>query len=294
MASATHVDSWSGTDVRVSEIERALAELRRADLHDDVPDLRTSVMTHLAWVPKDWVEAATKTLEGLGERHPSRTILLLADPDAEQDGIDAEVFVRCFAYPGLEQLVSTEVIQLHLRGKRTEVPASIVTPLLLHDLPVFLRWRGLPDFRGASFEQLVEVVDRLIVDSTEWPGLPAPYARLAEFFDRTAVSDIAWARTERWRRQLATLWPGIEDVRQLRITGTAAQAHLLAGWLRSRLGRREITLEHEPGERLVGVEVDGEPTPFPPGDAPPPSELLSDELDRYGRDPVYEAAVRAA
>jgi glucose-6-phosphate dehydrogenase assembly protein OpcA len=277
----------------VSEIEQALAELRRAELHDNVPDLRTSVMTHLAWVPEEWVEAATHTLEGLAERHPSRTILLFADASADDDGIDAEVSVRCFAMPGLEQLVSTEVIQLRLRGDRVRAPASIVEPLLLHDLPVFLRWRGLPPFGEEPFEQLVGVIDRLIVDSTEWPGLPAPYARLAEVFERVAASDIAWARTERWRRQLATLWPGIADVRRLRVTGTAAQAHLLAGWLRSRLDRREIELEHEPDDSLRGVEVDGEPAPFPPGDPPHPSELLSEELDRFGRDRSYEGAVRA-
>ena len=276
----------------VSEIEHALAELRRAELHDDVPDLRTSVMTHIAWVPPEWVEAALHTLEGLAERHPSRTILLLADPDAD-DGLDADVSVECFTMPGLEALVSTEVIRLRLRGRRVDAPASIVEPLLLHDLPVFLRWRGLPAFGREPFAQLVDVVDRLVVDSTEWPGLPAPYARLAEIFDRVAASDIAWARTERWRRQLATLWPAIADVRRIRVTGTAAQAHLLAGWLRSRLGRPEIEVEHEEDERLRGVEVDGEPAPFPPGDSPHPSELLSEELDRFGRDRIYEEAVAA-
>ena len=276
----------------VSEIVRALSELRGADLHDDVPDLRTSVMTHIAWVPEEWVEAALHTLEGLRERHPSRTILLLADPEAD-DGIDAEVSVECFTMPGLERLVSTEVVRLRLRGGRVRAPSSIVEPLLLHDLPAFLRWRGLPDFGSQPFEQLVEAVDRLIVDSTEWPDLPRPYARLVEFFDRSAVSDIAWARTERWRRQLATLWPAIANVRLLRVTGTPAQAHLLVGWLRSRLGRGDIELEHEAADRLRGVEVDGEPTPFPPGDRPHPSELLSDELDRFGRDRIYEAAVRA-
>ena len=34
--------------------------------------------------------------------------------------------------------------------------------------------------------------------------------------------------------------------------------------------------------------------PFPPGDPPIPSDVLSDELDRFSRDPVYEAAVLAA
>jgi glucose-6-phosphate dehydrogenase assembly protein OpcA len=206
------------------------------------------------------------------------------------------VAIRCFALrgDGVGQVCS-EVIELRLRGRRSRAPASIVEPLLLPDLPVFLRWRGLPPFAGDEFEQLADVVDRLIVDSTEWNAeVPRAYGDLVSFFDRTAVSDIAWARTERWRAQLAALWPGIADVRTIRVTGTAAQAHLLAGWLRSRLGRPEITVEHEPADRLEGVAVDGEPAPFPPGDPPEPSDMLSDELDRFGRDRIYEAAVRAA
>jgi hypothetical protein len=107
------------------------------------------------------------------------------------------------------------------------------------------------------------------------------------------VSDIAWARTSRWRPMLASLWPGIADVRKIKVTGTAAQAYLLAGWLSSRLGR-EIELEHEAAEKLVGVDVDGEPAPFPPGDRPDPADLLSDELERLSRDRVYEEAARAA
>jgi glucose-6-phosphate dehydrogenase assembly protein OpcA len=107
------------------------------------------------------------------------------------------------------------------------------------------------------------------------------------------VSDIAWARTSRWRAQLASLWPEIADVRSLQVTGTAAQAHLLAGWLRSRLGH-EVELEHRQSDRLVGVELDGKAAPFPSGDAPDPADLLSDELERFGRDRVYEHAARAA
>ena len=118
--------------------------------------------------------------------------------------------------------------------------------------------------------------------------------RLVEIFDRVAVSDIAWTRTSRWRRQLASLWPGIADVRCLRVTATPAQAHLLAGWLRSRLERPDIELEIVASDRLVEVRVDGEPAPFPPGEPPAPSDLLSDELEQFGRDPIYEAAARAA
>ena len=274
----------------VRDIERAVSALR-SDPDSGAPYQRTSVMTHMAWVPEEWVEAAEDVLAGLAERHPSRTIVLFPRPD-EEDGLEASVEVNCFA-AGEGRQVCTETIRIHLGGRRAGVPASVVQPLLLPDLPVFLRWRGLPPFGEAPLEDLVDVADRLIVDSAEWPDLPAPYAPFAELFDRVALSDIAWARTRRWRRQLASLWPGIADVTRIRVVGTAAQAQLLAGWLRSRL-KRSVELEHEPSDRLAGVDVDGAPTPFPPGDPPNPADLLSEELDRYGRDRIYEEAVRAA
>jgi glucose-6-phosphate dehydrogenase assembly protein OpcA len=274
----------------ISEIDRELAR-GRTDPDTGEPIQRTSVMTHVAWVPTQWVEAAEDVLTGLAERHPSRTIVLVPDPEGE-DGLEANAEVSC--YPsGQGRRVCVETIRVRLGGSRAEVPASVVQPLLLPDLPVFLRWRGLPPFGERPFEELVDVVDRLIVDSTEWPDLPADYTQLAEIFDRAVVSDIAWARTSRWRPQLASLWPGIAEVKTIEVTGTEAQANLLAGWLRSRLGH-EVALDHVPSDRLQGVKVDGEPAPFPPGDPPDPADLLSDELDRFSRDRVYEEAVRAA
>ena len=272
----------------VSEIEHELASLRGDE--DSDSRLRTSVMTHIAWVPEEWVEAAEDVLSGLAERHPSRTIVLF--PQSGEGGLEGGVSLECFP-SGESRSVCTETIRIRLRGTSAEHPASVVQPLLISDLPVFLRWRGLPPFGLSAFDELVGVVDRLIVDSTEWPDLPQPYAPLAESFDRVAVSDIAWARTSRWRPMLASLWPGIADVKRLKVTGTAAQAHLLAGWLCSRL-ERTVELEHELADSLVGVELDGEPLAFPRGDPPLPADLLSDELERLSRDPVYEDAVRAA
>jgi len=274
----------------VRDIERELTSLRVAPGSNE-PYQRTSVMTHLAWVPSEWVEAAEDVLAGLAERHPSRTIVLVPEPD-EEDGLEASVQVECFPV-GEGREICTETIRIHLGGRAASVPASVVQPLLVPDLPVFIRWRGLPPFGAEHFETLVDVVDRLIVDSTEWPGLPAPYELFTAVFDRVAVSDIAWTRTSRWRRQLATLWPGIAGARGIKVTGTDAQAYLLAGWLRARL-RRSIELEYEKSDRLMSVEIDGEPAPFPPGDPPSPADLLSDELDRFGRDHVYEEAVAAA
>jgi hypothetical protein len=258
------------------------------------PNIRTSVMTHLAWVPPEWRERALNALAGMAERHPSRTILLDPQPDSGKNRIDANVTLECYPIPGSERDICSEVIDLTLHGTRAKAPASIVQPLLISDLPVFLRWRGEPPWGAPELEQLVELTDRLIVDSTEWDDLPYPYRRLTELFEKTAVSDIAWARTSRWRSLLASLWPDLADVSTIRVHGTAAQGHLLAGWLRSRLDRDDITLELDEHETLEGIDLDGNAAPFPPGDPPGPSDVLSDELDRFTRDPVYEAAVRAA
>jgi hypothetical protein len=285
--------NWYGEDVCLGDVDTALARLR-ARAAAESASMRTSVMTHIAWVPAKWVAPARAALEGMAELHPSRTILLLPEPHADDNRIDARVEVERWEVPDTDRELVTEVVELTLRGSRAQAPASIVEPLLISGLPVFLRWRGEPPWDAPELDQLVEVADRLIVDSTEWETLPDSYARLAELFSRCAASDIAWARTSRWRAHLATLWPEIADVTTLRVRGTGAQAWLLCGWLRSRLGRDEITLEHEPAERLESVALDGEAVPLPPGDPPTPSDVLSDELERFTPDPVYEAAVLAA
>jgi len=292
MAQALELDTWSGEDVKIGEVEAALAHLR-ALASQSSPSMRTSVMTHLAWVPEEWLDKARAALAGMAERHPSRTVLLVPEPDFGMNRIDASVALERYEVPASDRNVVSEVIELRLKGARAKAPASIVLPLLISDLPVFLRWRGLPPWGSQELDQLLGIVDRLIVDSTEWDDLPIAYGHLVELFERVAVSDIAWARTSRWRHLLASLWPDIADVNRIRIKGTEAQALLLCGWLRSRLGRDDIESAHVEAERLEGIDLDGEPAPFPPGDPPQPSDVLSEELDRFTRDRVYEASVAA-
>jgi glucose-6-phosphate dehydrogenase assembly protein OpcA len=272
----------------VAQVEKRLAELRVG--HAD--GTRTSVMTHVAWAPPQWAAAARRTLAGLEELHPSRTILLFPDA-SKRDSIRVDVELKCFTIPGSTREVCSEVIQLKLGGGRSHVPGSIVQPLLITDLPTFCRWRGLPPWGKPELEQLVDVCDRLVVDSSEWRGLPAAYRKLERLFDRIAVSDIAWGRSLPWRGRLASLWPDVQGVKTLSVTGPKADALLLAGWLRSRLGKR-VRLTHRAASQLERVALDGEAVPAPRGLVRTASELLSAELDVFGRDRVYEAAVSAA
>ena len=273
-------------DTTVVEIERRLDALQA---HDEAAQ-RTSVATHVAWVPAEWSRAAEQVLRGLGPRHPSRTILLHPDPVARTDRLDAKLEHHCFREGGAA--VCAEVVRLWLRGCTAKAPASVVVPLQLPDLPAFLRWRGKPPFGGSELEQLVGVADRLIVDSREWSGLRRAYARLADLFDLVAVSDLAWARTLRWRAGLADLWPGIRHAKVLHVTGPEAEALLLAGWLRSRR-RGEVSLRRSDAPSVRRVDVGGAAVRPAPIRVPSRSDLLSEQLELYGRDPVYEAAVRA-
>ena len=64
--------------------------------------------------------------------------------------------VQCFPFG--DRAVCAEVIRVRLCGDRAEHPASVVSPLLIADLPVFIRWRGMPAFD--------DVFDELVTSST--------------------------------------------------------------------------------------------------------------------------------
>jgi glucose-6-phosphate dehydrogenase assembly protein OpcA len=288
-----HLEEWTGEDVSLSEVERALCRLREESGSDEPePHIRTSVMTHIAWVPPEWHDAAWATLEGMAERHPSRAIVLVPGGADGEDELAARVQVAAYSLAGERRHIAAEIVELLLGRRRAESPASIVMPLLISGLPVFCRWRGRPPFGERELEELVGVADRLVVDSREWEAPAEDYPRLAELFEHVAVSDIAWRRTLRWRVELAQEWPEIDRCKELRVTGPSADAHLLAGWLRSRL-ERDVRLVVESAEEAESVAVDGRELRPPPAEPLGPSQLLSAELETFGRERVYEAAVSA-
>jgi glucose-6-phosphate dehydrogenase assembly protein OpcA len=202
------------------------------------------------------------------------------------------VDLRCFVRGGEERQVCSEVIVLRLCGSRAATPASVVEPLLVADLPVFLRWRGPLPFGAPELEQLTGVADRLVIDSTEWPEPAAHYARLPMLFDRIAVSDIAWARLRPWCEAVAALWPDVANAASVRVAGPEAEALLLSAWLGARLGR-QIKLEHEPAGEVELVAIDGDDVLPPRAKRTSSSDLLSDQLEIFGRDRIYEEAVSA-
>ena len=102
----------------------------------------------------------------------------------------------------------------------------------------------------------------MIVDSSEWDELR--YEELAERFERTAVSDIAWARTDAWRIALAGLLAGDRASRRSRSAGRGPRRRCCAAG--SPRGSTARSARVEPAGEL-GVRLDGEELPPPRDDA---------------------------
>jgi hypothetical protein len=70
------------------------------------------------------------------------------------------------------------------------------------------------------------------------------------------------------------------------------EAVLLVRWLSTRLDR-EVELDHEPAGEIELVEVDGRPAVPSRFARRSSSDLLSDQLEIFTRDRVYEETIRS-
>lgn len=274
----------------VAEIRAELNRLRDRVSGEEMLASRTSVMTHVAWIPPEQREAAFAALRGFEDAHPSRLVLLFPEPDAAESGIAGDVSLHSFERAG--QQICTEVIAVALRGQTCGRVGSIVLPLVRSDLPVFLRWRGELRAGEAELDGLVEISDRLVVDSREWEDPREAATVLADLLARAIVSDITWARLEPWRRSVARLWPAVAEANRLCVRGPLADALLLASWLRRRL-ERDLELTRAPADEVEAVSLDGLGAGRPEEPLRSPSELLSHQLEIFARDPLYEEALCA-
>lgn len=262
--------TWEGTSVDVPTIVRELARVaREAGLAaaggdpDRLHTTRASVMNLVVNASeKAAVDEASILVQELGVIHPSRAIIVTATPDASGSRLDAQVTAIAHAIPGTNRQLSYEEIRLTAFGELAQHVDSVVTTLLLPGVPVFIWWPGDPPMQHALLEQMVELCDRMIVDSGDFTSSARDVAGLAQVSreqrSQCAVSDLNWARLTPWRELLAQLYD-LPHVRPFfamptRITvssdgsggtpaGFSAQALLLAGWLCARLGWAPVRLD---------------------------------------------------
>ena len=258
---------------------------------------RTSVM-NLVIVAGDGETGArtAETISRLTGRHPSRTlIVLLADPDGPP-WLDGRIQAHCMLPRADAPESCTEMVYLTAGGETGRHLAALVTPLLVHDLPVTTWWPGEPPLGTEVADELLEQTDRLVVDGSTWTsdglGRLRQMSALFDRYPRISIRDFGFVRQSRWREAIATVFdlpefqPYLGYMRRVSITygtrdetgapGTTNVVKPLyhVAWLASRLGMRVVS-------PLTPVASKGAAPRLRPGEKAPLHRGLSAKL----RDP---------
>jgi len=303
---------WSGQAVDVQAIDAALERLRgkaadAAPAEGTALGARTSVLTLVAYaLDSDAARRAGETIAALPEYHPSRSIVVLAQPSDDEPAIDARLSAHCHIAPGLEGQVCFEDVELTVGGRAARHLHSVVLPLLVPDLPVYSWWSG--DLPGDLhlLSDVLDNSDRFIVDSTRFSDAQSGLPHLASLVQHTttAMSDLSWARLDPWRQLSAQFFDspglrpyldGLTAVDIEHAAGSAAQSLFLTGWLASRLGWQPEGTDNEAYRlRNAGgsVRVSLRARPSPDGE---PGSLLALRLaaSRAGNEATF-SIVRSA
>ncbi|MEO8208110.1 MAG: glucose-6-phosphate dehydrogenase assembly protein OpcA [Chloroflexota bacterium] len=257
---------WSARAHSIAGIEHELARIWSAqDLTAQVDgepgrhvSARSSVMNLVVIARRpELAEHCAATIQALTGRHPSRTMIVSsADPDGPS-WLDARVEAHCVLPREGSPETCAEMIHITAGGEAGRHVAAIVTPLLIHDLPVTIWWPDEPPLGLAATTDMLAAADRLVVDGSTWNGDGLDRIReLAALAatGRLAVSDFALVRQSRWREAIASIFddpeflPYLRYLRRIAVTysthdetGTAGFTNLVkpayhVAWLASRLG----------------------------------------------------------
>jgi glucose-6-phosphate dehydrogenase assembly protein OpcA len=321
----TTIGSWESDDVTVAQVETALTELRR---HEQRAAVRTSVLTLVVVVRSaSECDNARGIVHDLGTRHPSRTLVIVADDEAPDapNGVDAALWVHAFEREG--RSVCFEEVVLRVRGKARHHLDSVVEPFALPDVPMVV-W--LPAGLPSPGDPLMQAANRVVVDSRAVAEAGGDVlTRSATLAKRLPVVDLSWMRLALWRSMLAGLFEGavyrpfLQAVDRVEIEGNSGPRHLLGGWLLRRLGLPPARVELRPAGHVsvtVHATADGRQGTFTVArpsadrvirscaaieDGPQveqtvrmreqwPALALASALTHVGHDEVYEDALAGA
>jgi glucose-6-phosphate dehydrogenase assembly protein OpcA len=242
--------------INVSAIERELTALwKSAGEDEDHGVIRASLLNLIIYAPAaDDLNMLDDVLADVTAAHPCRALLTIADRDADESSLSAEVTSRCTLPTAASKQVCCEQVTITARKAQVDTVASLIVQLLLSDLPVYLWWRDVPRLNDKAFHRLVDIANRVVIDSADFHDPSRDLASLADILrdnpNWTAFSDLNWARLTAWRALLAAFYdvaeyrPLLDRLNRVVIEyakledGDAipARALLLGGWLASRLG----------------------------------------------------------
>jgi glucose-6-phosphate dehydrogenase assembly protein OpcA len=260
---------WAGKTVKIESIEEELAFLWKMSSDNmrtgQNTNVRTSVLNLIICAPDiESAQRASALLRHLSSTHLARVTVLVLDHSGNAPaGISTWITLRCFSVISDLMRHCFEQTTLLLSGGAIRALANIVQPLLKAHLPVYLWWVGDPPEDETAFNDLIELSNRVIVDSTTFFNPEQDIrtlALLSQAAPNCALSDLNWGRATPWRQLVAQFFdvmeyrPYLAGVNSIEIEHAAAPlatptvtelgdvspnpacALLLAGWLKARLG----------------------------------------------------------
>jgi glucose-6-phosphate dehydrogenase assembly protein OpcA len=264
--------TWTGRAIDIGRIEAELGKLRYMMAGDRSPGdgfaLRTSLMNMVAYAEREEdMDLAARVIEDLASHHPSRALIVLARHGVEESHVEAQLAAHCHISRALEQSVCCEEINLKVSGPTATHLHSIIVPLLVPDLPVYLWWTDHLPQDNHLILRLMETADHVIVDSNRFDDQLADLLALSRLHSKepgVALGDLNWRRLEVWREffhrqaNITEMRHHFSSVKSVEIRYAdgheptrPAQAFLLLAWLARELGWNTRTLSAHGPQRLT-------------------------------------------
>lgn len=234
-----------GMPVEIGRIDKELGKLWESsgDMKTRASLINLVVYTENA----DGLAADHEVLSAVAARHACRAILIHGNPRAATSAARAWITAHCHVANKGSRQICSEQITFQLDGEAALALPNIVFSHLDSDLPLCLWWKG--NFPEPLDEKLWAWVDRVVFDSASWERPAHQFAIIRHISTgqkhQTVLCDLNWTRLHAWRFALASLFdhasafPHLSSVASVRLEagpdGRTA-AHLLLGWLASRLG----------------------------------------------------------
>jgi glucose-6-phosphate dehydrogenase assembly protein OpcA len=243
----------------VAQIEAGLAAMWRSaaeTLKGKATVSRASALTLLVYAD---CAGAAREVSGLiadvARQNPCRSVVMFMDPKGSPASLMANVSAHCHLATDGEKQICSEQITLNAQGDMGRELVSVVQPLTISGLPIYLWWRAGNFDLPSYFDQILRVTQHLIVDSARFAAAGADLRALAAWLEKQAgkirLTDLNWARATPWREIVAQSFdpadrrPYLNRIREVhieyemqsaRLTAQRSQSLLLTAWLATRLG----------------------------------------------------------
>lgn len=245
-----------GIDVGRLEKELAASWQSEAGAEDASGVTRVCVLNLIVYASHEEDRAKIdEVLDEVTAHTPSRALVLIANRESTEAKLEARVSTLCQEESrGGAKRVCGEQVTIEASGSQVETAASAIEPLVMPDVPVFLWWKDIPHEEDKLFNRLVELSDRVVIDSLVFDHPHEDLKRLARIISERRqyllISDVNWGRLTSWRNLIAGFWDVADyrshldaldhvliefDPPDAAPEEFAAQALLVAGWLASRL-----------------------------------------------------------